>query len=317
VREYDVTSTDGTTIRAWQAGSDGPPVLLCGGLGMVPEVLPALRLPANAVDAHGWYHRGTMGTAKPRDVTRIELADHVADAMAVLNAAGIERCLLIGWSTGVTIATELARRYPERVAGLLIAAGVPGDPFEAVLGVLGEIGVPGSARRSLATGGAQALRMAGPLLDAVLHRTPTVALATMLFHYSGLLGGFLAGQADSAREMLNRFLRHDWGWYFTLALAIGRAPRQDLVGICCPITVLAGRYDLLSDRRLVAAAAAPLPQARVRLLNATHLLPLEFPDVLAEELLLLTRRAVSVDRAVSGADPTDGDVLTRRSRPAT
>ncbi|MFC5112273.1 alpha/beta fold hydrolase [Kibdelosporangium philippinense] len=100
----------------------GPPVLLCPGLGTAPEVWPMLLLPDSAVEQGGarvlsWYHRGTMGSDRPADESRIELADHVADALAVLDAAGVRRCVVMGWSVGVMVAAELARRHPERVSG--------------------------------------------------------------------------------------------------------------------------------------------------------------------------------------------------------
>lgn len=295
--EHEVISPDGTTIRAWRTDSGGPAVLLCGGLGMVPEIVPALGLAPDAVQLHGWAHRGLLGSAKPSDSDRIGLADHVADAVAVLDAAGVERCVVFGWSIGVTIAAELAARYPDRVGGLLIAAGVPGDPFEAAFGALGRTTLSPTLRRALTAGGAGLLRRGGPLLNAVLHRAPTTEFATAVAWCCGVLS------PSVGREVVTRFLAHEWQWFFTLALALGRTTRRDLTGISCPTTLLAGRYDMLSDPASVAAAVAPLPQARVRVLAATHLLPLERPDVVAEELRLLVARAAAVRRALTDAEP--------------
>jgi pimeloyl-ACP methyl ester carboxylesterase len=97
MQEHDVISSDGTRIRVWQTSADGPAVLLCPGLGTTPETWPALLLPSAGVRALSWYHRGTMGSARPEDESRIGLADHVADAIAVLDDAGIESCVLLGW----------------------------------------------------------------------------------------------------------------------------------------------------------------------------------------------------------------------------
>lgn len=280
MREHDVRSSDGTRIRAWRVDADGPDVLLCPGLGCAARAWPAF--PARV---HSWYHRGTMGSARPADESRVEVVDHVADAIAVLDEAGVRRCVVAGWSTGVTLAAELALRHPERVSGLMLVAGSAGDSFAGLPGVPAELG------RLVGRSGAAALRAAGPLLDAVLHRVP------------------LPATNNPYLEVLRPFLRNDWSWYFTLALAFGRSPRLDLTGVTCPTTVLAGRYDPLTTTSSVLGPVSGLPQARVRVLPNTHLLPLESPQLLVDELALLLERVKGVDSAVEDL------ALTARSRP--
>ncbi|WP_367136174.1 alpha/beta fold hydrolase [Saccharothrix sp. HUAS TT1] len=287
MREHDVFAADGTRIRVWRTDADGPDVLLSPGLGAVPSVWP--ETPAARV--HSWYHRGALGSARPADPGRIEPADHVADALAVLDAAGIERCVVMGWSMGVTVAVELALRHPDRVSGLLLVAGTPGDTFASVLGLPG---VPVRLRRAVGVAGVKALKAAGPLLNAVLHRLPVPDV-----------GGRVV-------RTVRHYLQHDWRWYFTLALALGRAPRLDPTGVTCPTTVLAARYDPLACVSGVVGAVAALPQARVRVLPNTHFLPLEDPRVVVEELELLLDRVDAVRRAVRG---DAGGPLTPRSRP--
>ncbi|WP_158843283.1 alpha/beta fold hydrolase [Saccharothrix deserti] len=287
MREHDVFSADGTRIRLWRTDADGPDVLLSPGLGAVPTLWP--ELPSARV--HSWYHRGTLGSGRPADPRRVELADHVADALAVLDDGDVGQCVVVGWSMGATVAAELALRHPDRVSGLMLVTGAPGDTFA---GVLGLPGVPVELRRLIGVSSATALKVAGPLLDAVLHRVPVPDV-----------GGPLTSS-------LRRYLKHDWGWYFTLALALGRTPRLDLTGVTCPTTVLAGRYDLLASADGVVGPVAGLPQARVRMLPNTHFLPLEDPQVVVEELELLLDRVDAVQRAVH--DDVDGP-LTSRSRP--
>jgi pimeloyl-ACP methyl ester carboxylesterase len=290
--EHDVTSSDGTRIRGWRTDLPGPPVLLCPGLGTIPEMWPTLLLPSAGVRVLSWYHRGTMGSGRPADESRIGLADHVADAVAVMDAAGVRRCVVMGWSVGVMVATELARRHPGRVSGLMLAGGVPGDLFGGMLGVLG---LPTSLRRIIAVGGTHALRAVAPFMDAVLHRVPVnVVTATLMRHSGFMLPG--AGNEDVVNT-LRRFLRHDWRWYLTLALAMGSIPQRDLHGITCPVTVLAGMYDLIASPDCVTRPVAALPQARSRILPATHFLPLEAPQVVVDELALLRRRVQAVERA--------------------
>ncbi|RJQ67617.1 alpha/beta hydrolase [Pseudonocardiaceae bacterium YIM PH 21723] len=291
--EHDVTSADGTRIRVWRTDREGPTVLLCPGLGTIPEAWPALLLPESGVRTLSWYHRGTMGSQRPADPKRIKLADHVADAIAVLDDAGIDRCIVMGWSFGVTVACELALRYPDRVSGLMLVAGAPGDLFGAIFGVPG---IPESVRRTFAVAGTTALKVGGGLGNLLLHNVPINDVTTFLARHSGfLLPG--AGQAD-VRKTLDRFRTHDWRWYFTLALALADIPRQDLSGISCPTTVIAGKYDALVSLDSMTRPTATLPQAKLRVLAASHFVPLEAPEVISEELEELVERVDAVHRAL-------------------
>jgi pimeloyl-ACP methyl ester carboxylesterase len=58
----------------------------------------------------------------------VRVQDHVDDAVALLDAMGMERALVACWSIGVNIGFELAQRHPDRVAGLMAVAGVPAGP---------------------------------------------------------------------------------------------------------------------------------------------------------------------------------------------
>lgn len=289
--EQTVRSADGTRIRAWRADGIGPDVLLCPGLGTMPEAWPLLYRPDPAVTMHSWYHRGTFGSDRPADPAHIRVEDHVADALAVLDDADIDRCVVTGWSVGVTVAAELAARHPDRVAGLLLVGGAPGDVFGSMLGVLG---VPEAARTTLARSAALLLRETGPLVNAVVSRLPVNPLTATLARHSGLLRP--ASATGDVLRAARRFVGHDWGWYARLALAFERAD-PDLTAVHCPVTVLTGRYDVLADPRFVVRAVGALPQARLRVLPTSHFLPMEAPDEVAAELLALVARADAVGRA--------------------
>ncbi|WP_090051218.1 alpha/beta fold hydrolase [Lentzea fradiae] len=291
MRERDVIGWDGTKIRAWQTEGEGAPVLLCPGVGSGPESWPSLTDRGGLLS---WYMRGTMGSDRPVDERNISLEDHVSDAIAVLDEAGVERCVVMGWSMGVTIAAELALRHPDRVAGLLLVAGAPGDSFDAMLPL-----VPRPLRRIVGLTGAKLLRQAGPVLDEVLHRVPVTDATTFLLRHSGVIKP--SSDPKAVGEAVGRFLQHDWRWYFTLALALGETPRQDLSPIVCPVTLLAGRDDVLATTDSMSVPVAGLPQARLRVLPCSHYLPLEAPEVVAAELDLLLDRVRSVEFATAEA----------------
>lgn len=297
VREHDISAADGTRIRVWRTDGPGRDVLLCPGLGTMPEAWPYLTRPTGDpwLTVHSWYHRGTLGSARPADPARLRLADHVDDALAVLDDAGIERAVVMGWSVGAAVATELATRYPDRVAGLLLVAGAPGDVFGGLLRGLDTLGVPSELRRHLAELATRLVRDAGPVLNAVLHRVPVNWLTATVVRHSGVM--LPASPTEDVIAAGKRFLSHDWGWYGRLALALADEPAPDVTRVSCPVSVLVGRYDVIADPRYVASSVGALPQARIRVLPTSHFLPLEAPDELADELRLLIERADAVQGA--------------------
>lgn len=303
MREHHVRSADGTRILTWQTESNGPDVLLCPGLGTMPEAWPALAEPGLGVRVHGWYHRGTLGSDRPTDETRITSADHLDDALTVLDDAGVDQAVVMGWSAGVTVACELARRHPDRVSGLLLVSGAPGDVFGGALGVLG---VPEIARRLVGRTASRLVGQAGPVMNAVLHRMPVTALAAAAARHSGLL---LPSSANAAvLAAARRFVTHDWSWYGRLALALATEPPLEVDGIHCPVTMLTGRYDLVTDPRYALRRIAALPQARTRVLPTSHFLPLEASEELAAELTMLLARVAAVRGAEHWQAPAPAEI---------
>lgn len=298
--ERPVAGADGTKLLGWQTATPGPPVLLCPGLGTPPEAWPGLLTPDAEVRVHSWHYRGLLGSGRPTDPGRITVADHVADALAVLDQAGVEGPIVVlGWSMGAAVATELACRHPDRVGGLLLVGGAAGDLFGGMLGVLDAIGVTVPARRALAFGAAQLMRAAGPLLNAVVPRVPVNRTTAALVRHSGLMRP--ASPTEDVLRAASAFLGHDWSWYATLALAAAGERVSDVDRLRLPLTVLTGRYDLLADPRHVLGPVAALPQARLRVLPTSHFIPFEAPDVLAEELRALVARADAVRAALAMA----------------
>ncbi len=79
-------------------------------------------------------HRGTGVSVSSADA--ITFDNLVADALAVLDAHGVDQCVLAAESAGAQTALAVAARYPERVTHLVIVDGmysrgvaVDDDPF--------------------------------------------------------------------------------------------------------------------------------------------------------------------------------------------
>lgn len=105
-----------------------------------------------------------------------------------------------------------------------------------------------------------------------------------------------------------------WEWFVRLALAVGTGPDQDLRGLRCPVTVPAGRHDMVTGVSRVAAGLAGVAQARLRILPTSHFIPLEAPDVVLDEVRALQHRATASQVAVQAVN---GDPLTNGLRPGT
>ena len=104
-------------------GGDGPPVLLVHGwmfpsdLNWLASYAPLARAGYRvlAMDLRG-HGRGL------RSGDAFRLTDCADDAAAVLEAVGVEPVLAVGYSMGGPVASLLARRHPDRVAGVVLCA---------------------------------------------------------------------------------------------------------------------------------------------------------------------------------------------------
>lgn len=163
VTQYPVRSPDGTVLAAWRNDAAGIPLLICNGLASSPAAWPSLQDPDCGFDARTWWHRGIPPSEVPQG--GIEMADHVADALAVVDDAGWDRYLVVGWSLGVNIALELAAA-DERVAGVLALAGIPGGTFDAMLPIPA---LPREVATSLVGFATALLQRAGAQMGSVAH----------------------------------------------------------------------------------------------------------------------------------------------------
>jgi pimeloyl-ACP methyl ester carboxylesterase len=277
----DVTSADGTGLRTWTNGAEGVPLVISNGLGAPPSAWPRLAEADCGFTAVSWWHRGLGGSQRPDDPTRIRVEDHAADLEAVMDAAGLERALLLGWSVGVNVAFEFARAHPERVAGILGVGGVPGGSFR----VCGPTGIPTDLRGGVGRAAAWLLRLVGPPAAALA--VPGVDTARALGAENMPAVPDLATSADVARQ----FAAHPWTWYSELLLAAGEHRPMDTAFVSFPVTLVGGTLDVAAAAGDIAAVTAGMPRAQFVPLLGTHFLPLEQPDRLHHELVELAERA--------------------------
>lgn len=285
LRFYDVTSADGTRIKAWTNDAVGPTVLLCNGLGTNPYAWPALLHPDCGVRVISWNHRGVGGSDRPADPGRVGIDAFLDDALAVLDDAGVDACVVAGWSIGVNTAFEFAVLHPSRVTGIFAVAGVPGGTF-ASMGA--PLMIPRVARRPISVGVTRLLRRSGRALTPITSRLPVGVLFAQALSHSGFM--LPTDEIPAVRRTVKEFLHTPVDWYMHLALAAAEHPRVSLRRIGVPTAFVGGRYDVLASAQDMATAAERIPGATYVELPGSHFLQLEHPEPVHAELLALLER---------------------------
>jgi 3-oxoadipate enol-lactonase len=110
---------------AWEERGDGAPLLLIQGLGYGrwswDPIVPALAERYRVL----WFdNRGIGDSDKPEGPYTAKLM--AADAIQVLDEAGVDRAHVLGASLGGMIAQELCAGAPERVDKLVLCCTTPG-----------------------------------------------------------------------------------------------------------------------------------------------------------------------------------------------
>jgi O-succinylbenzoic acid--CoA ligase len=197
---------------------------------------------------------GASRLATPRPVA---LAEQVADAVALLDALGIDRATIVGHSYGAVVSLALAETHPKRVERVIAYE----PPLLDLLGAedLGEMASVGAlVRAAHAAGGAPAaaeafLRAIGG--EDALATASAAGRTALLAEGDGVLAdvGSMAGA------------------------------RVDLARVACPVTLVTGDASERFYATIADAAASAIPGAvRVRLPDARHHAPITQPTAIAD-----------------------------------
>ena len=202
------------------------------------------------------------------DGPAVGIGENADRVVACLSAEGISQAVIVGHSYAGAIALDVALRYPERVAGLVL------------LGSIGGRGSVGFMDRVLA------LPVAGPVVTDVglamlsVNRLPRLGrlVATALAPrdpgaVDGIRGSWLRSRRSFTIEQ--RSMMEELP---TISAGLG--------AITAPAIVVAGDLDRVVSPASQRALADALPNGiLVRVSGVGHLVPLEAPELVAEAIL--------------------------------
>ena len=272
----------GRRLNVWQAGDQGPVVLLVHGIPtnhlLWHDVVPGLHERARvlAVDMLGY------GWSDAPDGWAVDLASQAGHLLALLDALGIERVTVVGHDLGGGVAQILATNSPGRVDGMAVVNGVCFDawPVPAV----------------------RAMKATWPLL----RWTPPPVLAASLA--TGLRPLF--AHAERARAFTPRFAA-PWGapdgparlgtHLRSLDSVYTQAVAPFLPRLTIPVEVVWGRQDSQLKPRYGERLAGAIPTARLTWVeDANHFVPADTPEHVVAAVRRLLARVESEDRTARG-----------------
>ena len=246
---YSTVRTASATVRVAVAG-EGPPLLLLNGIGANIEMWePAAR--------HLTGRRlvmldvpGTGGSPALR--VGLRMRGYAQLVTQVLDALGLDRVDVLGYSWGGALAQQLAHQAPERVRALVLAATTPGvggqPPWPWVLALMSS-----PARYYSRT----CLRLTAPLVFGTSPRAAADSLhGRARLHRPPSLAGYTQ----------------------QLYAVSGWSSRCWLRQLDHPTLVIGARRDPLARPRTADILAAALPHARLEMVDSGHLFLFEDPE---------------------------------------
>ena len=268
--ERSAIARDGVELVYWTWAGDEPAVLLLHGIGnygrywsfFADAIGGRLRLVAPDARGHGESGRPADGYAP---------AEFVADALAILDANGIERAVVVGHSMGGFHAMRLATEHPDRVRSLVIVDASP-EP--------------------LAEGSTRATRLLterparfGSREEARAYLARTSPGYRDEVYENRLSWGF----REDGGALMWRSDSHALGKI--IASRASHAERWALLeAISCPTLVVRGTRSNVLSEEVAQRMASALADGRLMDVDSGHNVALERPRELADAVVAIARR---------------------------
>lgn len=270
---------NGVRCHYLEAGS-GPPLVLLHGtaidsasLSYGPS-LPALA-PHHRVIALDWPGYGL--SERPR--VEMTMAEFVALLAAFLDAVGLERVHLAGFSMGGAIALGLALQAPERLETLTLI-GSYGLDAKAPLPLVPYIAMRAPRLSATVSWGMRRSRLLTRLvLTRIVFSDPRLVTDELVEAVHDQL------KAPEAERSFVAWLRGE-----LRPFSLGTSYEAQLAEVAVPTLLLHGRKDRVVSWRKAARASERIPGARLEVVpGCGHWVMREAPEVFRGEVLAFTR----------------------------
>ena len=269
-----VRTDDGEQLH-WRRVGEGPPVVLCNGVGV--STFFWKYLVADLRRDHSvlvWDYRGHGRSARVRDplATDMRVERHADDCALVMAAAGVaEPAVVIGHSMGCQVALELRRRHPQRVGALVLALGTAGRALETFFDWSGSPRMFQAMRDLVFAVGAPINLLLRPLLESPLAWQVATRARLVDPYYT-------------RREDLTRYLAHlsslDQRMFWTSVLSLQQHDAWGtLPTLGCPLLVIAAERDDFTPMWCSEKMVALTPGAELMVLaGGSHAALVEQPE---------------------------------------
>ena len=256
--------SDGADI-AYEIAGSGDPLLMIMGLG-ADRRMWMLQLPVFGPEFRciTFDNRGVGDSvAPPGPFTMEQMA---ADALAVLDDAGVERAHVLSISMGGAIAQHLALKAPERISSLVLASTwCSKNPYIQRMSDAGKIIMEG--------GGTDAITRTSMLWLF----TPKFILERNSF-------------VRQIEEMALQFATHPEVFERQVDALVEHDVREQLARLDIPTRVMCGRRDIFVPPELSEELAEAIPGADLKIIDGGHAYNLEEFDAFNSTVLEFLRR---------------------------
>jgi len=288
IQQRHITARDGTRI-GYQVRGEGPAVVLANGLGGTYLAFQYLYDALGAYKTICWDYRGLYTTGAPADPTANTVVHQISDLIEILDAEGVTDFVIAGWSMGVQVAFETVRLHRERVKGLFLINGTYGKAFHTVMGsrLVGRT-IPmllRLIRAQAALAGFATKRIAGS--DALIGAMMRVGLVSRTI------------DIEIFRAVAAGFQQIDWVIYSDLLTRLDEHDAEEvLTTIGVPTTIVTGDKDLMTPPSTAEHLHRAIAGSRMVVIKGgTHYTPVEYPEILVDELGRLLDRVPGWERA--------------------
>ncbi len=288
-KDRSVTVDDGTPLAYTVRNPGGPkvPVLFANGwscsdaywAGILPE-LEGAGHPCILPDTRGHGFSGLprhpgRGAARLTD-DDVSVRRLAQDLLAVLDASGFDRALVVGHSMGVQTGLELYRIAPEHVVGLVLIAGTYENPTRTLYGM--------SIADHLYPVAATVMRWIPEIVKPVQASIGPAAIG----HFGARLARAAGPGATAAR--LHPYLLHlkhaDLAVMVKMAGAMrNHSAAEVLPTITVPTLAVAAGADVFTPARCMETIHHRVPDSELLTFpTAGHTLPIEEPEALVRAI---------------------------------